>query len=99
MFYSQLSSRCLLDKFGISHVFKQRLTELGQVYFNCEMPTWLRKALNGGLLTPLVKKPAPEGETPDARPTNARDIDVSIWLKPYSARRTLLLAQYWSPSS
>ena len=60
---------------------KQRLTELGQVYFSCEMPTWLRKALNGGLLTPLVKKIAPEGETPDARPTNARDIDVSIWLK------------------
>ena len=30
---------------------KQRLTELGQVYFSCEMPTWLRKALNGGLLT------------------------------------------------
>ena len=45
------------------------------------MPTWLRQAFNGGLLTPLVKKPAPEGETPDARPTNARDIDVSIWLK------------------
>ena len=72
-----------------------KFVELGQTYFSCEMPTWLRRALNGGLLTPLVKKPAPEGETPDARPTNARDIDVSIWLKTiqrkanYAARAAL----------
>ena len=24
---------------------------------------------------------APEGETPDARPTNARDQDIAVWLK------------------
>ena len=55
--------------------------QLGQIYISCEMPTWLRQVLNSGLITPLVKKMAPEGETPDARPTNARDIDISIWLK------------------
>jgi hypothetical protein len=59
---------------------------LGQVYFSCEMPTWLRQVLNSGLITPLVKKPAPDGQTPDARPTNARDIDVSIWLKTIQRR-------------
>ena len=37
-------------------------------------------------ITPLVKKPAPDGQTPDARPTNARDIDISIWLKTIQRR-------------
>ena len=55
--------------------------KLGILYLDCRMPRWLRRALNGGLLTPLVKKPAPEGETPDARPTNARDMDVASWTK------------------
>ena len=45
------------------------------------MPPWLRRTLNAGLLTPLVKKAAAEGETPDSRPTNARDMDVSMWTK------------------
>ena len=32
-------------------------------------------------MTPLIKKLAPDGATPDARPTNAMDIDVSLWTK------------------
>ena len=46
------------------------------------MPQWLRRALAGGLLTPLVKKP-PEipDDSPDARPTNAPDSDISAWIK------------------
>jgi hypothetical protein len=54
---------------------------LGILYLDCRMPRWLRRALNGGLLTPLIKKPAAEGETPDARPTNAREMDVASWTK------------------
>jgi hypothetical protein len=50
------------------------------------MPTWLRQVLNSGLITPLVKKPAPDGQTQDLRPTNARDIDISIWLKTIQRR-------------
>ena len=50
------------------------------------MPTWLRQMLNSGLITLLDKKPAPDGQTPDARPTNARDIDISIWLKTIQRR-------------
>ena len=78
---------------------KKTFEELGQAYLSCQMPTWLRRAFNGGLLTPLVKKPATAGETPDARPTNARDIDVSIWLKTIqrqsntAIRRTLIPQQ------
>ena len=45
------------------------------------LPRWVIRSLNGGLLTPLVKKPPPEGQTPDARPANARDIDVTLFLK------------------
>ena len=56
-------------------------TNLGILYLDCRMPRWLRRTLNAGLLTPLVKTPAPEGETPDARPTNAREMDVACWTK------------------
>ena len=56
-------------------------TKLGILYLDCRMPRWLRRALNAGLLTPLVKTPAAEGETPDARPTNAREMDVACWTK------------------
>ena len=45
------------------------------------MPTWARKALNPGLLAPLIKKAAPTGVKPDSRRTNARDSDVSVWTK------------------
>ena len=45
------------------------------------MPTWARKALNTGLLTPLIKGAAPPGMTLDSRPTNARDSDGSVWTK------------------
>ena len=45
------------------------------------MPTWARKALNPGPLTPLIKKAAPPGMTPNFRPTNARDSDVPVWTK------------------
>jgi len=45
------------------------------------MPAWARKALNPGLLTPLIKEAAPPGVTPDSRPTNARDSDVSVWTR------------------
>ncbi len=42
---------------------------------------WVIRSLNGGLLTPLVKKPTPEGQSPDARPANAQDVDVTLPLK------------------
>ena len=58
-----------------------RLLTLGSHYFDGSMPPWLRRTLNAGLLTPLVKKAAAEGETPDSRPTNARDMDLSMWTK------------------
>jgi hypothetical protein len=56
-------------------------TDLGAMFLDEQMPRWLRQALNAGLLTPLIKKPAIKGHTPDARPTNARDIDVACWCK------------------
>ena len=43
------------------------------------MPTWAQKALNPGLLAPLIKKAAPPGVTLDSRQTNARGSDVSVW--------------------
>ena len=55
--------------------------ELGLLYLDGGMPHWLRRALTSGLLTPLVKKLPEQGEAPDARPTNAPDIDVSVWWK------------------
>ena len=76
---------------------KKAFEELGQAYLSCEMPTWLRRAFNGGLLTPLVKKPVPAGETPDARPTNARDIDVSIWLKTIQRQANAAIRQTLIP--
>ena len=65
---------------------KDSFVQHGQIYISCEMPTWLRQVLNSGLITPLVKKTAPEGQTPDARLTNARDIGISIWLKTVQRR-------------
>ena len=44
---------------------------LGRLYLGGQMPSWARKALNTGLLTPLIKKAAPPGMTPDSCPTNA----------------------------
>ena len=32
---------------------------LGELYFNGMMPKWLRRRINAGLCTPLVKKAAP----------------------------------------
>jgi hypothetical protein len=55
--------------------------ELGLLYLDGGMPRWLCRALTSGLLTPLVKKLPEHGEAPDARPTNAPDIDVSVWWK------------------
>ena len=55
--------------------------EFGKAYASGRLPRWVIRSLNGGLLTPLVKKPPPEGMKPDARPTNARDVDVTLPLK------------------
>ena len=60
---------------------RESFEELGLLYLDGGMPCWLRCALTSGLLTPLVKKLPEHGEAPDARPTNAPDIDVSIWWK------------------
>ena len=60
---------------------KEVMKELGRAYAGGRLPRWVTRSLNGGLLTPLVKKPPPEGQNPDARPTNARGIDVTLPLK------------------
>ena len=57
----------------------RQLRKLGELYFNARMPTWLRRKLNAGLCTPLVKKAAPEGCTPDARPVCSEDSDMKVW--------------------
>jgi hypothetical protein len=49
----------------------ESFTTLGILYLDCQMPRWLCRVLNAGLLTPLIKKPPVGDETPDARPTNA----------------------------
>jgi hypothetical protein len=54
---------------------------LGTMYLMGAVPSWVNRALNGGLLTPLIKQAAPAGCTPDARPTNASDSDVALWRK------------------
>ena len=43
------------------------------------MPPWLRRQFGSGLLTPLAKAEAAPGETVDARPTKAEDIDTALW--------------------
>ena len=55
--------------------------EFGSAYAGGLLPRWVIRSLNGGLLTPLVKKPTPEGQSPDARPANARDVDLTLPLK------------------
>ena len=60
---------------------KDTFQRLGSKYLDGSLPAWLRRSLAAGLLTPLIKKLAPDGATPDARPTNARDIDVALWTK------------------
>jgi len=55
--------------------------EFGKAYASGRLPRWVIRSLNGGLLTPLVKKPPPGGMKPDVRPTNARDVDVTPPLK------------------
>ena len=57
----------------------ETFTKLGVMYLDGSFPPWLRRRFNAGLLTPLIKKLRSDGGTPDARPTNARDIDVSMW--------------------
>ena len=52
---------------------------LGRRYLKCSMPHWLRRQLGSGLLTPLAKAEAAAGETVDARPTKAEDIDTALW--------------------
>ena len=52
---------------------------LGKRYLNCSMAPWLRRQLGSGLLTPLAKAEAAPGETGDARPTKAGDIDTALW--------------------
>ena len=52
---------------------------LGELYFNGRLPEWLRRKLNAGLCTPLVKKSAPAGVTPDARPVCSEDCDMKVW--------------------
>ena len=57
----------------------RQLRKLGELYFNARLPTWLHRKLNAGLCTPLVKKAAPEGCTPDARPVCSEDSDMKVW--------------------
>lgn len=54
-------------------------TKLGTLYLDCSMPPWLRRQLGSGILTPLAKIEATDGETVDARPTKAEDIDTALW--------------------
>lgn len=59
----------------------QLFKQLGTLYLNCTLPTWARKRLGSGLLTPLNKSmPTAEGLS-DARPVNAEDSDTSVWCK------------------
>ena len=58
---------------------KSPFESLGKRYLNCSMPFWLRRQLGSGLLTPLAKAEAAPGETADARPTKAEDIDTALW--------------------
>ena len=51
---------------------------LGKRYLNCSIPPWLQRQLGSGLLTPLAKAEAAPGETADARPTKAEDIDTAL---------------------
>jgi len=60
-------------------------------------PRWLTRSLNAGLITPLVKKPPAEGQTPDARPTNARDADVTLPLKAIQRKATPALRRLVGP--
>jgi len=66
---------------------------LGILYLDFRMPRWLRRALNGGLLTPLVKKLATLGRGPDARPTNARKWTSRAGPRPCSESPTRQRAQ------
>ena len=61
------------------------------------MPTWAQKALNPGLLAPLIKKAAPPGVTLDSRPTNARDSDVSVWTKAVQRAHAPVVAEQLAP--
>lgn len=56
-------------------------TELGVLYLNGSMPSWMRRLLSISLLTPLNKKPPMEGVLPDGRPINAEDSDTAAWCK------------------
>ena len=52
---------------------------LGKRYLNCSMPPWLGRQLGSGLLKSLAKAEASPGETANARPTKAEDIDTALW--------------------
>ena len=57
----------------------RRFTELGRLYLDCTIPAWFRRQLGAGLLTPLAKAEPTPGQTVDARPTKAEDIDTALW--------------------
>lgn len=76
---------------------KDTFQQLGSKYLDGSLPAWLRRSLSAGLLTPLVKKIAPDGVTPDARPTNARDIDVSLWTKALAKAHTSAVTKRDAP--
>ena len=71
--------------------------DFGKALVGGRFPRWLTRSLNAGLITPLVKKPPAEGQTPDARPTNARDADVTLPLKAIQRKATPALRRLVGP--
>ena len=62
-----------------------KLQELGEAYANGELLPWVRRMMNAGLLTPIVKAKAPPGVTPDMRPVAARETDIAVFDKVVNA--------------
>ena len=62
-----------------------KLQELGEAYASGELPPWVRRMMNAGLLTPIIKAAAPPGVTPDMRPIVARETDIAVFDKVVNA--------------
>ena len=63
-----------------------KLQELfGEAYANGELPPWVRRKMNAGLLISIVKATAPPGVTPDMRPIVARKTDIAVFDKVVNA--------------
>ncbi len=64
-----------------SKAAQHQLGDLAARYLSRGLPAWVRRLLDGGLLTPPVKKEPTPGRTPDARPVKAEDADTSFFCK------------------